>query len=115
MTTMPKLNLEAAGLTTQERKLAEQIVKPDGTLYASKPGKASGDAKYLWRMVAFGVSPIQKHQCLPMTADFDLEGEYQERLARGRELDQVAQRIERTVPIQERHGTMAWARVLGVV
>ena len=55
-----------------------------------------------------------RHQCLPMTADWDLDGECDERRARAKVLDDLAQRIERTLPVEKRYGTLAWAGALGV-
>ena len=110
---MPKIDLDLVDLTPTERTLAQEIFKANGTLYASKPGKASGEGKYLWRMVAFGVSPHAKHHCLPVTAYFDLGGEYSEVMDRSKELDDLATKLEQAVPVLERHGTMQWGRVLG--
>jgi len=39
-------------------------------LRATKP--KDGVAAYVWRHVAFTVSPMPVHQCMPMTADFDI-------------------------------------------
>jgi len=70
--TMPKVDFEkitskAAG------EVIRSIVKNDGTLYSSKPVKANGKAKYIWRMVALMVSPKRAHQAMPVTAIFDLQ------------------------------------------
>ena len=116
--TMPMIDLEAAGLDGTELSLAKEILKPDGRLFASKPNKASGDVQYLWRMVAFGISPNPKHQCLPIMAEFDLDiamggYDYYEVRKRTTVLDNLALRIERSLPLEDRHGTMTWARVLG--
>lgn len=43
------------------------------TLYASKPKKATGDQQYVWRMVAFCISPYGPNACMPMTADFNVQ------------------------------------------
>ena len=111
---MPIIDLDAADITDDERILALEILKPDGRLYASKPGKASGEGKYLWRMVVWGVSPHRQHQCMPMTADWDLDGEFEERMARAKVLDELAQRIEATVPssngMARWRGAMRWGR-----
>lgn len=112
-TPMPTLNLDSIVMSEEERDLASQIVRKNGVLYASKPKRASGEAKYLWRMVVFGISPKPQHQCIPVTASFDLDGTYFESLDRAKELDALAQRIEDSVPVQERHGTLRWGRALG--
>lgn len=110
---MPVLDLDNLELTDTERKLVGEIVKPDGSLYASKPMKASGEGKYLWRMVAFGISPNRKHHCIPVTADFDIDGDFDQRRKQAEALDELADRVEKSVPVQQRYGTMAWGRALG--
>lgn len=115
MSQMPALNPEAAGLSDEERALFDQVVGSDGCLRASKPKKADGDAKYLWRMLVFGLSPNEKHQCLPVMAEFDLDGSFAERQERAKVLDALARRLEVTVPVAERHGTLKWGRALGVL
>lgn len=112
---MPVIDLSIINLNDDEQELAAQILKPDGRLFGSKPSKASGEAKYLWRMVAFGVSTNPKHHCIPVTADFDLDGTWDERRARSKVLDKLADRIETCVPVLERHGTMRWGRALGMI
>lgn len=42
-----------------------------GLLRSSKP-KGDGKGCYIWRMVAFMVSPQPQHQCIPFAADFDI-------------------------------------------
>ena len=44
------------------------ITGKDGEIRASKP--KDGNAAYVWRMVAFSVSTISRHHCMPVTADF---------------------------------------------
>jgi hypothetical protein len=46
------------------------ITGKDGEIRASKP--KDGNAAYVWRMVAFSVSTISRHHCMPVTADFDV-------------------------------------------
>ena len=112
---MPIINLDNVELTQEEIALAVQILKKNGSLYASKPGKANGEAKYLWRMVAFGISPVRQHHCIPVMAEFDLDGTPQEVRIRSKELDELAIRLERAVPVEERYGTLSWGRALGIL
>lgn len=49
------------------------IAKRNGDLYMTKPSKANGKEKYIWRMVALLCSPKRQHQCFPVTASFDLQ------------------------------------------
>ena len=111
---MPIINLDAADLTADDRELANQIVKPDGSLYANKPCKASGEAKYLWRMVAFTISHKAVHHCLPVMAEMDIPGSCSETWAITQRLDALADRIIAAAPLKDHHGTTSWARVMGV-
>ena len=130
MRTMPTIDIDR--LTDPfARELAREIVKRDGTLYASKPKNASGPAKYVWRMVAFSVSPVSQHHCMPVCADFDISNTdvgfpaeldwdhpdrraaYDRRRLMTKVLDRVADAIIMTVPVREHHGTKRWARAFG--
>ena len=112
--TMPTIDLLTIDLTDEERVIATQVVKRNGVMYSSKPKKASGDAKYVWRMLAFFVSQNPQHQCIPVTADWDLDiDSYDERRARAKELDTLVEKLENTIPIWERHGVLRWGRALG--
>lgn len=130
---MPAIDLGAIQLTSAERQIAERILNR-GSLRASKPTIAyttetndrgikvrqpdeiGGKAAYLWRMVAFTLSPISKHHCMPCTADFDLpERNYDSRRALAKELDALADRIIASVPKSEHYGTQRWARAFGII
>ena len=108
--------------------------KNKGCLRAAKPKVTdlqSAKVAYVWRMVAFQVSPIGQHHCLPFGADFDLRTEYfvpgipaygqpgyreltdQAWALRGallKELDALADKIAKGVPAI---GIMRWGRALG--
>lgn len=105
------------------------ITKASGdkrTLRASKP-KGNGRVAYVWRMVAFTISPIRQHQCMPVTADFDVYDYYVNGTNEyGRQsfdhsaireeckrLDAIADAIIDRVPKSEWHGTRSWARAFG--
>lgn len=70
--TMPKVDFEKI-TSKAASEIIRSIVKNDGTLYTSKPSKANGKEKYIWRMVALMVSPKRAHQSMPVTATFDLQ------------------------------------------
>ena len=126
---MPAINVSLSDPFVSE--IARQIVKSDGTLFASKPKKASGFAKYVWRMVAFQISPIGQHHCMPMTADFDVNytdigyekmlmwnepgSDEQRRSMKAmlKVLDDVTDAIVNTVPKNQWHGISRWARAMG--
>lgn len=130
---MPKLDFLKDILTADEYELARGIVatrgKNKGCLRASKPPVKrhdlgvnpdsklgfhlwqidGGDTAYIWRMVAFFASPISQHNCMPCTADFDVNGDtYQDRLARMKELDKIMDHI----PAERWHGVARWQGLL---
>ena len=115
---MPALDISGLELSDSDKLLVGEIVKKDMTLYATKPKKASADGKFLWRYAAFFVSPKPAHQCMPVTAVFDLMDKYEDGDKR-REVEQrllkLADTITRTVPIHEQHGTIRWGRALGML
>jgi hypothetical protein len=131
---MPKIDINL--LDGEAKKFAAAITaargKNKGRLRASKPPveydvvdkngrrireprKASGEIAYVWRMVAFQVSPIGQHQCLPMTADFNLQGTCEERRQRAKELDSITDQITNTIPKAQHYGTMRWGRIFGAI
>ena len=117
-TQMPIINLDDAVLDDDERKLAQEIIKKDGRLYASKPKKASAAGKYVWRMLVFSVSPKPQHHCMPVTADWDLMDEFRdwdERRTETKRLDDIVKRLGDTVPPLQHYGAMRWGRALGML
>ena len=123
MSAMPVVTFPST-LDASLRPLFDKIVGRGGRLRASKPpvskdDPTSGEAAYVWRMVAFQVSPNGKHHCMPCTADFDLPTIYWDRTdpsshdrrrARIKELDAVVDAIVNTVPKNEWHGIRRWSR-----
>ena len=74
-----------------------------------------GCAAYVWRMVAFQVSPNPKHQCMPVCAEFDLPGTFDHRKALTVELDLIVEEIVSAVPKHEWHGVVRWGNALGYI
>jgi len=68
---------------------------------------------YVWRMVAFQISPMSQHQCMPVMDDQYIQLEHDARRARCKELDELVDRIVNTVPKSEWHGINRWGRALG--
>ena len=86
-----------------------------GRLRATKP--KGGEETYVWRLIAFSLSPRPSHMCIPTTHDFGMWDQYpdwDERTARTKELDKVVAAIVNTVPLTQQPGTMRWARAFGV-
>jgi hypothetical protein len=139
-TGMPRIDVAALNLRGREAKIVARIVKSDGTLRASKPdvpplvkvrnpdpdaffpytyvheneaGRIAGEAAYVWRMVAFFVSPKSQHQCMPCTAEFGMGGEPAEQRERCKELDALVDCIVNAVPKEQWHGVRRWGQAFG--
>lgn len=121
-------------LTEEEKMIANGIIatqgKNKGRLRAGKPKieyifemkngvkyrhptLETGRVAYLWRMVAFHLSPVSAHQCLPMLADFDLPGSLDESKAEAKRLNELADKIVMAVPKENWAGIRRWARAFG--
>ena len=118
MNDMPKVRMEE--LAGDALGYA-QAITINGRLRASKP--KDGEAAYVWRMVAFLVSPRRQHQCMPCTADFGIDfrtpeaqwdvrrvGEYCREV-----LDPVVDQIVDAVDKRDWHGVKRWAEAYGMV
>lgn len=145
MNAMPRIDLtalKASGkFTDAELELVAGIVagkgKNEGLLRASKPKieyvledqyykgvklsplrrptAPSGYVAYLWRMVAFFISPVPQHQCMPCLAFCDLPEQNDERRAKEKELDALADRIVDTFPKEQWKGVIRWGQALGQI
>jgi hypothetical protein len=82
---MPQVKLDTlkTTLTAAQMEIVMGVVAKRGDvqrLRASKPAKESGSVQYVWRMVAFMVSPHSQHHCMPVGADFYVtDSEYRHR------------------------------------
>lgn len=110
LTGMPKV--DGWLFSDQATRYANEITKPDRSLYASKPGKASPEGRYIWRMVVHLVSPRPAHQCMPVTAHFEL-GTYHEIKALLHRLDRIADQIVDAIPVEQWHGVRRYASIIG--
>ena len=118
------INKVTVNVPPRLQALVAEITKKNGGLYASKPKNASGDGKYVWRMLAFyvGIRPE-----MPVTAEFDLDEEvywpkrnsplYHDAGRRRREhsayLDTKVDEILKLFPRTVERGTLRWGRALG--
>lgn len=103
---------------------ARRITKgPVSRLMASRPKNLSGADQYVWRMVAFSVSPRAQHHCMPVCADFALFDDmasgykamdFRERAAYRKSLDDIADVIVNAVPKSQWYGVARWGRAFGV-
>lgn len=112
--------LSDSKVSPDAERMAKAIFKNDGNFRRSKPKNATGDAKYVWRMVAFysGLRPQ-----MPVTADFDLD-EYwwdrsrtdnigAERREHTKYLDCLVDEILAAFPKEAERGTLRWGKALG--
>ena len=81
-----------------------------------EPDRHEGYTAYVWRMVAFSISPVPAHQCLPCTADFDVPGHWgPEKREVLDYLDGIVDAVVKSVPVAEWHGVRRWGQVFGAV
>lgn len=71
--TMPRINIDKLHekLTPAQFNLAKQVIsiRKGEVKLRSTRSKSSGSGDYIWRMVAFFVSPIRAHQSIPVMAE----------------------------------------------
>jgi hypothetical protein len=122
---MPIINLD--NLDDQEKAIAEKIIGRGGKLRSSTP--SDGEAAYVWRMVAFMVSPKPQHHCIPVSHDFGVMDiapkikkfcKYMNREIEQtdfdwvrnhcKKLDIIVDKIVDNVKVQNRHGVNRWAK-----
>lgn len=94
---------------TQNRRMCPIL---DKMRTFTDPDPEQGKTAYIWRMVAFYVSPIPAHQCMPMTADFDVPGTWSEKQDLLAHLDSIVDVIVDTIPKTQWSGVRRWAKVL---
>lgn len=135
---MPKVDKNAAAaaidnadipvhIKIEGKAILDLLIKKDGTFRASKPkvteDPITGKAAYVWRMAAFMVSPRRQHQCMPMTADFDLPAISPETgkwsCAEARKMAETLKPIEdaivSAVDKSDWHGVIRWGQVFGAI
>lgn len=132
MSNMPKLPVDAmvADLDGCEEKLVRAAFnRTTGKLRATKPFRTidfdaddalfKASANYVWRMLCFDYAGFRPHNCMPVTADWDIGMYYRgcrdaERAVRD-ELDALIKQVESVLPITAQKGVMQWGRALGMI
>jgi hypothetical protein len=138
---MPTIDLNICGLTEWEMSIAKGILNK-GKLRASNPkppekvkvlkhgasGKGfmdweyiyqneedriKGYTAYVWRDVAFSISPISAHHCMPVSNDFNLEGSYSSQKEIRTLLHAITDKIIKSVPKTQWYGIARWGKVFG--
>ena len=134
MQQMPLIDLSKADpeLRGRDLEIAQRCLGRDNRLRATKPDpKKDGEAAWVWRMAVLELSPRSQHQCMPVTAEFDLapwfdhraagvdfgspeatEGRRvaaEARKARKEDLYHIVNAIGSCVPVKDWHGVRRWA------
>lgn len=109
------VNTKTGALRASKPPLPRRVATADGYDYATAADGRKGMTAYVWRWVAFFVSPISQHHCMPVMAFCDLPGEYgDDQRALMKRLDTLANAVVDTVKASEWHGVRRWARVYGL-
>ena len=74
-----------------------------------------GYTAYIWRMVAFSISPKSQHHCMPCTADWSIPGAYSDIKEEIKALDELVDIVVKTVKVSEWHGIKRWGQVYGKI
>lgn len=105
-------------LRASKPKLVRTKVADPDSPYGYRIHKDTIEAKtaYLWRMIAFMISPKSQHQCMPVMAVYDLpvSSVSDEGKAMIKELDALTDAILATVPLSECHGLRRWGNAFGL-
>jgi len=146
MSRMPKLSVDVmvAGCDENETRIVRAAFNSrTGCLRASKPysrialdgdddeAEYRASANYVWRMLCFDYAGFHPHNCMPVTADWDLGAVYYTREGQGDyasrderrdaeksarvALDALVKRVESTLPVTLQRGVMQWGRALGMI
>jgi hypothetical protein len=119
---MPRIDVENLPLDEADRAIVRRIMNGD-RLRASAPPVPrpytadAGLAYYVWRMVAFSVSPHRQHWCMPCTADFYTPYSYgspEQKALRARG-DAIEKAVVHSIPVLEWHGIRRWGNAYGSI
>ena len=82
--------------------------------YANEEERINALGRYVWRELAFIMSPISAHHCMPVCNDFNLEYSYGDirRSEQQKWLNSIVDKIYKTIPIEQLHGLNRWKNVL---
>ena len=122
---MPRIDVEALDLSDADKEIVRGIINTrTGCLRASAPEThpctdERGLVYHVWRMVAFSVSPVAAHQCMPCTAGFYFSRDAQpgspERKALVERGDRIERAVVNSIPKSQWAGIIRWGQVYGYV
>lgn len=112
--TMPRIDLQALWqkLSKDDMSIVRRVVRENTwRLRTSRPklcdSNESRYAAYVWRMVAFMVSPHSQHHCMPITCFWWLPEGTDKKVMQY--LDRLVDEITNTVPDSQWWGVRAWS------
>lgn len=84
--------------------------------YATEEERIKALGAYVWRELAFCISPIGSHHCMPVCNDFNLE--YTNSDVRQKEqrklCSEIVDKILKIVPVHQKHGLIRWGKAFGM-
>ena len=112
---MPQLADKAENLSKEAKNLVSLICDREGKLLKTRPRK-TGISDYVWRNVAFQISPLPIHHHLPMGAPFYLPGPkalgYEKWMELQKALNVLVDEICDTIPVQDWQGIAQWSLLI---
>lgn len=81
--------------------------------FSSEEDRRRGYIAYIWREVAFCVSPYSQHHCMPVCNDFNLEGSWTEKQPKMDELKKIVDKVINSIPKSQWYGIARWSRAFG--
>lgn len=136
MSRMPKLPVEdmCAGLNNCDANLIRKAFNSrTDRLRTSKPYPLidfnsegailfEASANYIWRMLCFDYCGFRPHNCMPITADWDIGAVFHKRTYINNTeksvrvaLDALIKHAESALPITAQKGVMQWGRALEMI
>lgn len=84
--------------------------------YATEDERSKALGIYVWRELAFVISPISSHHCMPICNDFNLEYDYgdERRKQQMNFCNNIVNKILKTIRPESCHGLKRWAKALGM-
>jgi hypothetical protein len=84
--------------------------------YTTEEERIKALGAYVWRELAFCISPIGSHHCMPVCNDFNLE--YTNSDVRQKEqrklCSEIVDKILKIVPVYQKHGLIRWGKAFGM-
>jgi len=110
---MPMLTDKAKGLSALAKAMISEITDRHGRLHKRRP-RGTGIIDYVWRMVAFQISTMDIHHCMPIMAPFYLPSgmSYEKWNELQDELNGIANEICDTIPVDQWHGIAKWSNLI---